>query len=214
MRTPKINIRELACFMSHKSIWSHVSKNKLPYALIFEDDVTFTDNISKDIITDCLKKSDDDVDIILLGHCFGSSCKKTVCRGYGKCAHAYIVTNKGSNLLLKNIITNKAIDENINDLCKKALLKCYVTSTDANKPKNVVGDGQFFQLGNDSDIQKSIFNIIYIRNLNKCISSCFNYKFILISFSSCLKKHSPTINTIYFITHSYSFLCFLSKKII
>ena len=43
---------EYACYMSHRRLWEHIYKSKIPYAIIFEDDIVFEKSITKQSITD------------------------------------------------------------------------------------------------------------------------------------------------------------------
>ena len=43
----KISISEYACYLSHKTLWMYIYSLNIPYAIIFEDDIVFEDNIGK-----------------------------------------------------------------------------------------------------------------------------------------------------------------------
>ena len=53
----KITIEEYACYLSHKTLWIYIYSLEIPYAIIFEDDIIFDENIIKQDIIDRIKDS-------------------------------------------------------------------------------------------------------------------------------------------------------------
>lgn len=98
----------LANSLSHRLIYEHIVDNKLPCAVIFEDDFSLCDNFLEDFkrVTETLPP----FDVIQLGYCphggkpstpqvCGSNVKKKLVLKYGwpgACAHAYILSYQGA----------------------------------------------------------------------------------------------------------------------
>jgi GR25 family glycosyltransferase involved in LPS biosynthesis len=162
----------IGCALSHLHLWKQFLNSKNEYAIIFEDDVIFEDNFSKEYILEMIKYTPSNFDILYLG-CFNSTFFKYF--GYivnnnkskqinhyieiPKIAfgtHAYIISKNGANKLIKLLDGNIFfhLDICIQNLCKKQLLNSfstnprlvYQTSTDFNyklKSNNISNNHPF-----------------------------------------------------------------------
>jgi hypothetical protein len=124
--SPKRSKGEVACYMSHLSLWKYLYNNNIDFALIFEDDLILT-NINKDDIRNHVEKSLG-FNIIYLGHCFSSeplfSTPMTKI-GTAQCLHSYVVSKHGLEKLLNlNINYGIPIDKITEDFCKQNV--CYI----------------------------------------------------------------------------------------
>lgn len=144
----KKNIGEVACYFSHKLLWKYLYDKKVPYAIIFEDDIIFTKNVNKTIILKEINNSYG-FDIIFLGHCYGNKNDTNLpFIGTARCLHAYVVTHESLKKLLdKPIDMNEPVDGMTYNLCKNDLL-CFLSQTDKDKGKKMDDDGIFFQDSN------------------------------------------------------------------
>lgn len=128
---PKRAKGEVACYLSHIALWKHIYKLGIPYALIFEDDIIFGKNVSKQDILDAANDSIG-FDIVFLGHCGGVASiihgfqdfrfdSPNTILGTAMCCHAYIISRKCIEDLLKkrldfavpiDVITKNYCNEN------------------------------------------------------------------------------------------------------
>jgi phosphorylcholine metabolism protein LicD len=143
IKEPKRSIGEYACYLSHKTLWMYIYSLNIPYAIIFEDDIVFEDNISKKDILDRINDSKG-FNIIFLGHCYSDvkTFKNPLTLvGTGLCLHSYIITRHAIKKLLDNDdLYSQPIDIEIQKFCKKEL--CYISNT---LSSNNFGDGIFKQ---------------------------------------------------------------------
>ncbi len=98
-----MSIGVFACYVSHKKLWEYLYKIEVPYAIIFEDDIVFGDNIKQKDIINIIKNSIG-FNIIFLGYTCPNRplfSDQYVVEGGGTCLHAYVVSRKGLENLLK-----------------------------------------------------------------------------------------------------------------
>lgn len=159
----KISVEEFACGLSHINVWQQIVLEKIPLALIFEDDIVVPDNISQKDIWDRIADGAGG-NLILLGYCgykapvFKQSGKLTCQPGTAVCLHAYIVTYNGAKQLLKQAANwdySVPIDWLSERLCKNKL--CFLsTDIDQSQSKaNYFGHGIIFQ---NNDLGTNIGN--------------------------------------------------------
>ena len=119
---------EVACYLSHYTLWKYIYEQGYPYALIFEDDILIPDNVSKDTIKLVIDNSVG-FNILFLGYCFGAMpFNKPISKvGHGMCLHAYIVSRDGLGKLLKWMRPKymAAIDHITNNFCMEEL--CFLS---------------------------------------------------------------------------------------
>ena len=133
----KISKGEVACTMSHREIWKHAFKNKIPWTLIFEDDIHILESISQYEFGEgmaealagrrnpqmvyfgaCSKANDE-----LEQHNKFNSIKVSDTCPY--CTHAYAFTWKIAQELLRNTeVYDQPVDMiiNGNKVCKPGLI--------------------------------------------------------------------------------------------
>jgi len=163
---------EYACYMSHRRLWEHIYKSKIPYAIIFEDDIVFEKSITKQSITDEFNytlKNDKNFDVIFLGYCFGSDIFKEPLtkKGQGLCLHAYLVSRNGVEKLLKMKL-DKPVDKDVYKWCKNN--RCYLSRDTDNQ--DYYGNGIIYQDRNvEGDIRSNFMN-----NLQKMMYQVFKKK--------------------------------------
>ena len=149
--TKEITINEFACYLSHKNLWKNLYDKNVPYAIIFEDDLYFGDNISKQNIVDEINNSIKinmtlNFNILFLGYCFGTSIFSYPITkpGHGFCLHAYVITRGAMEQLLNKEDTFlKPIDHVTFQFCKNNI--CYLSHDVENKNKNLFGNGIILQ---------------------------------------------------------------------
>lgn len=99
----------LGCSISHMSLWAHLLDSKLPYLIIFEDDImTYIDKKKiKEKLQTVLAKLPKNWDILYLGKCLDQCSNYEelypgVYRTYKPyCFHSYIISNQGAKKLLE-----------------------------------------------------------------------------------------------------------------
>lgn len=155
----KRTIGEFACYLSHKYLWEYLYSINIPYAIIFEDDIIFNDNLNKKQILEMINKSKG-FNILLLGHCYATLFPfddSIVKVGTGLCTNAYIISREAIEKLLKIKDNFKLPIDNITrDFCNSNL--CYLSYTPYKNNNNEFGQGiikQDFELG--SSIPKQFF---------------------------------------------------------
>lgn len=154
---------EVACYKSHLELWKYLLSIEVPYAIIFEDDIVFPDDVSQDLIMNEIEESKG-FDILFLGHCYSNQFKfsNEITRiNSAMCLHAYVVTRSALQKLVKNEHNYTIpIDHVTYKLCKSKNMICFSSFTSSNKNTCMYGEGIIFQddyLG--SNIQrKTIFN--------------------------------------------------------
>jgi hypothetical protein len=156
---PKIRQGEFACYKSHLNLWKFLYESKVPYAVIFEDDISIPPSVT---IKDIAKTIDDSkgFDVLLLGHCYAPFLHmkpvETSRVGSAACLHAYVVSAEG----LRKLVESKhdyqdAVDDYIHKkFCTNNL--CYYSQDKAQAHRNekIWAEGLFSQDENfPTDIQ-------------------------------------------------------------
>lgn len=109
-----LTLRELACYLSHYSLWVDLLKKKVPYALILEDDIILPDITG---MIDFQKILDHSLgfEILFFGHCLPLTGHKRrfydkyAERGSALCLHAYAVSAHGLENLIKYVNENDVV---------------------------------------------------------------------------------------------------------
>lgn len=121
-QTSNLTIGEISLSMKHFAAFDMIVKNKIEYALIFEDDVVL-DDTSKDFVESFRNAMLDlptDYDIYFVGGCLDLHCKKTsgtieapkACLeiNRSRCTHAYVISYRGALKTFKNLPIRWPID--------------------------------------------------------------------------------------------------------
>ena len=114
--------------LSHIKLWKFLYDKKTDFAIIFEDDIIFN-NITKQQILDQIMKSDG-FDIVFLGYCYPNKyvkcCEPHI--GSALCTHAYAVSRKGLEKLVKlDINYFFPIDKQLKKFCKDTDNLCFLS---------------------------------------------------------------------------------------
>lgn len=146
---------EVACYISHYSLWEHLKSQDVDNALIFEDDVVAAPSLTLNRVMTTINDSKG-FNILLLGYCGEpvidiikeyalEDLKQHDSRpGAAQCTHAYAVSKSGLVALTKHKPNfTIAVDEFTRDLCYDIL--CYITKDLENKNDNIFGKGFFHQ---------------------------------------------------------------------
>lgn len=94
------------CACSHIRLWKYIIANNLDWILILEDDVHFHPDFNK-IFSYYWNNIPENAEIIYLGHCgcSGSNINlKPILKSPAVCNHAYMISQKGAQSLLNNIL--------------------------------------------------------------------------------------------------------------
>lgn len=138
-----VSKEELASLLSHYSLWKHLQEQGYPYAIIFENDITFSPNITKELLLTELNDSAGFV-LLFLGHSKEKLVKRpSTYLGHANGRHAYAVSQTGISQLCElgnKVISN--INDMTNNICKTEL--CFLSHTDTEKGTNK-GGGIFFK---------------------------------------------------------------------
>ena len=132
----KLSKGEIACALSHRYIWEYIVQNKIPWTLIFEDDIYIPEEITQKqfgegmIESICGKRNPQ---IIFFGECLDINKELPSHNKFftvktsntrPNCTHAYAITWRIAEKLLKNnIINDMPVDTKMceevcnNDLC-------------------------------------------------------------------------------------------------
>lgn len=100
------------CASSHIRVWREIVQKKIPWSIIFEDDIHFHPNF----LTLCnayTKNIPSNVDIFYLGYCCPNIQSSTTYahRGTAMCLHAYMLSYQGAvNLLKYTLPMNQPVD--------------------------------------------------------------------------------------------------------
>jgi len=129
--SPKRSLPETACSASHLKVLKQFLNTNEEYALIFEDDMTFSPNTTYEMLNNALNQSKN-LKLLLLGHCFTSQSEynNNGCPfiGAGLCAHAYVISREGAKDMLKVYSIDEPIDVVMQKLCERTGGLCYLTS--------------------------------------------------------------------------------------
>ena len=123
----KISIGECACYLSHKKLWAHIYELGISHAIIFEDDIIMTPNITKKTILNQINNSEG-FSILFLGYCYQkinvSYSEPKI--GRAVCAHAYVISRHAiEKLLSKKNNFSIPIDVEMENICKDNL--CFLS---------------------------------------------------------------------------------------
>jgi len=91
--------------LSHLNLWKHIFENKIPYAVIFEDDIIFHTNWSR-LAPEYFKITPTDYDMCYIGHHCGFGVDGNVITLPVYCTHAYIITLEGAQYLYNKMIND------------------------------------------------------------------------------------------------------------
>ena len=148
-----LTLRELGCYLSHYSLWLHIKKNNIPYALILEDDVDFPGITSEKDFQEILDNSKG-FDVLYYGFCLADGPEKKRRfythlseKGAAMCTHAYAVSLTGVESLISyanSADVVRQLDIVTKNFCTKNL--CYLSHSkpDSEQPK-YWGEGIFVQ---------------------------------------------------------------------
>jgi len=109
-----LTLRELACYLSHYSLWVELLDKKVPYALILEDDIILPD-ITGTIEFQKILDHSLGFEILFFGHCLPLTGVKRRFydkyseRGSALCLHAYAVSLYGLENLIKYVNSNDVV---------------------------------------------------------------------------------------------------------
>ena len=156
---PVIRKGEFACYKSHLNLWNFLYQSGVPYALIFEDDISVPPGVGLQDATDVLDKSKG-FDILLLGHCseswFHRKHSDVTRIGSALCTHAYAVSREGLRKLIEgNHNYRCAVDSYVHRIfCRDNL--CYYAKDRAqlHRDGKIWAEGLFAQDDNfPTDVQ-------------------------------------------------------------
>ena len=124
---------ELGCTLSHKRVWQHVSDNKTPWAMIFEDDAHLDTSCFREGVTDILRHLPLEWDVVYLSYpitdpkkgtlkILGNGTLKKIKRDRRDVsgAYAYVISCKGAQKLLSyqdtiRLTSDDTLSQAIND---------------------------------------------------------------------------------------------------
>jgi|SaaInlStandDraft_7_1057024.scaffolds.fasta_scaffold03583_2 GR25 family glycosyltransferase involved in LPS biosynthesis len=130
----KKNYGRIACHYSHISVLQNFLDSNAETCLIFEDDIRPIENVThlNDTFKNNISELPDDWDILYLGRCWDNCKKQTkislnIYKLYTpKCRHAYAVTKKGAEIILKYSIPQYIAGDKIYaELIKNNKLQAY-----------------------------------------------------------------------------------------
>jgi len=125
---PKRSASEIACYKSHVKLWEYLYMTGIEDAIIFEDDIIFPPQVTKETIMNVINESSG-FNIIFLGHCYSnlSTFEQPSSKvGSALCNHGYVISRKAIEKILP--ITNNysiPIDKVTKNFCDKNL--CYIS---------------------------------------------------------------------------------------
>jgi hypothetical protein len=118
-----ISLGEMACSISHRSLWKHLLDKGVSHALIFEDDILFAPGVTLEDIENTVNTCRG-FNILYLGYCgfiLPKSNEGSVI-GSATCSHAYVVSRAGIEALMEIPVTHKTpIDITMQRFCDKNL---------------------------------------------------------------------------------------------
>ena len=94
------------CMLSHLYIWKDIIENKIPYCVVFEDDVRFHSEW-KNIIHQYVEHTPTDFDILYIGSQIEIRNEYPITVVPVYCTHAYIITFNGAQKLYSLLLNNK-----------------------------------------------------------------------------------------------------------
>lgn len=158
--------QELACYLSHYSLWVYLKENNIQYALIVEDDIISPDIKGEE---DFQKVLDESLgfDVMYFGHCLATSKEKKRRfydhiseKGSAMCTHAYALSKNGIDNLINyanSADVVRQLDIVTRNFCDEKL--CYLShSTPSTDDSKYWGEGIIVQdrktFGTDIGISK------------------------------------------------------------
>lgn len=163
---PKIRQGEFACYKSHLNLWDFLYRSEVPYAIIFEDDISVPPGVLLQDVTKVLDNSKG-FDVLLLGHCsaqwFARKPSDVTGIGSAMCLHAYAVSREGLRKLVEGTHDySYAVDAYLHKrFCPGNL--CYYAKDRAQSHRGgkIWAEGLFAQDDNfPTDIQNENMNIL------------------------------------------------------
>ena len=163
---PKIRQGEFACYKSHLNLWDFLYRSEVPYAIIFEDDISVPPGVLLQDVTKVLDNSKG-FDVLLLGHCsaqwFARKPSDVTGIGSAMCLHAYAVSREGLRKLVEETHDySYAVDAYLHKrFCPGNL--CYYAKDRAQSHRGgkIWAEGLFAQDDNfPTDIQNENINIL------------------------------------------------------
>jgi GR25 family glycosyltransferase involved in LPS biosynthesis len=161
----KISIEEVACGLSHIRIWQRIVRDRLPVALVLEDDIVVPEDVDRRDLTRCLADGRGG-HLVLLGYCGGKAPVfrreerlEAVVPGSAVCLHAYFLTLEGARELLRLASRWRCdvpIDWVTEKMCQEHL--CFLATSRSNPKSNYYGHGIVYQdrnLGTDISNKRS-----------------------------------------------------------
>lgn len=93
------------CFLSHANLWKKMIDERIPAAVIFEDDILFHPNFNE-LAPAYFEKTPRDFDVLFMGSQFCFQSRQHIDRGPVYCTHAMIVTLRGAERLYALTVAN------------------------------------------------------------------------------------------------------------
>ncbi len=121
-----------ACYLGHYNIWKTFIASNKEYALIFEDDINFNDDVRPKLIN-IINNIPKDADIVYVDYCY-ELCNNTkelfYKSNYPLCNHCYIVSKKGARKLIDKL---QVMTNNKDEMMKELIIKKELISYSVNK---------------------------------------------------------------------------------
>lgn len=160
----KLSPSEAACFDSHVNLWKYIYNNNIPNAIIFEDDIFITGQVTRDSIVSDIK-SNGGFEIFFLGHIYASLDKFTDTSakiGTALGLHAYVLNRGTIKKLLDKIQDKKVpIDVITEEHCKSNL--CFLSrhnDSNANTSPTTGLIHQDFNIDSDLEVERALRRVI------------------------------------------------------
>ncbi len=163
---------EIGCLLSHRAIWQQIVANRVPWTLIFEDDLVIADDVSQKTFGDVMKEATygkRNPQIVYFGYCpsnsrdipsIFNSAEVSIKMGKAFCTHAYCITWRGARHMLKITENNyeKALDVITEGECGKDNDMCAIVYYKKKYGKGssktrVLSEGIVLQKAADSDVK-------------------------------------------------------------
>ncbi len=121
-----------ACYLGHYNIWKQFINTNKEYALIFEDDINFNDDVKPKLLN-IIDNIPNDADIVYVDYCY-ETCNNTKDLFYKSnhplCNHCYIVSKKGAIKLIDKL---KVMTNNKDEMMKELIIRNELISYSVNK---------------------------------------------------------------------------------
>ncbi len=133
---------ELGCTLSHRHVWQHISDHKIPWAMIFEDDVHLDTSYFREGVTDILKHLPPEWHVVYLSYpitdakkgtlkILGNSTLKKIKRDRRDVSgsYAYMISCKGAQKLLSYQDTIcLASDDTLSQAINDGVIDAYINT--------------------------------------------------------------------------------------